>query len=141
MLQTSTWVSATNSTSDESKADRAPGLKTGWTFSANLFGAIVGFAVIKFFSATFAANFPILGGNFGPKENNIVQTTATAAGGLSSIFISAIPAMYQLNLLSEDPKSDYWRIVSFTAICAYFGFFFATPCTCGTPHGLLWPYS
>lgn len=49
------------------------GLKTGWTFTANLFGAIVGFAVIKFFSKTFAKGFPILGGDFGPRENNIVQ--------------------------------------------------------------------
>ncbi|KZF20443.1 OPT superfamily oligopeptide transporter [Xylona heveae TC161] len=103
------------------------GLKTGWTFSANLFGAILGFAVIKFCSNTFAKNFPILGGDFGPKENNIIQTSATAAGGLSSIFISALPALYQLNLMSDDPKKDYWRIVSFTTVCAYFGFFFATP--------------
>ncbi|KAI9755230.1 MAG: Cu-binding protein [Chaenotheca gracillima] len=103
------------------------GLKTGWTFSANLFGAILGFAVIKFFSTTFAENFPILGGKFGPKENNIVQTSATAAGGLSSIFVSAIPALYQLGLMSDNPADDYWRIVSFTAVCAYFGFFFATP--------------
>ncbi|KAI9814903.1 MAG: hypothetical protein M1832_005631 [Thelocarpon impressellum] len=103
------------------------GLKTGWTFSANLFGAILGFAVIKFFSRTFAENFPILGGKFGPKENNIIQTTATAAGGLSNIFVGAIPAMYQLKLLNEDPIKDFWRIVSFTAVCAYFGFFFATP--------------
>ena len=86
----------------------------------------MGFAVIKFFSVTFAENFPILGGKFGPKENNIIQTTATAAGGLGGIFVSAIPALYQLDLLTE-PSNDFWRIVSFTAVCAYFGFFFATP--------------
>ncbi|KAH0536448.1 hypothetical protein FGG08_006688 [Glutinoglossum americanum] len=108
------------------------GLKTGWTFSANLFGAILGFAVIKFFSKAFAESFPILGGKFGPKENNIVQTTATAAGGLSNMFVSAIPALYQLGLLSKNPKDDFWRIVSFTAVCAYFGFFFATPPTAMT---------
>jgi uncharacterized oligopeptide transporter (OPT) family protein len=32
-----------------------------------------------------------------------------------------------LDLLSDEPKKDFWRIVSFTAVCAYFGFFFATP--------------
>lgn len=103
------------------------GLKTGWTFTANLFGAIVGFAVIKFFSKTFAENFPILGGRFGPRENNIVQTAAMASGGLSSVFVSALPAMYQLNLMSKNPKDDYWKIVSLTAVGGYFGFFFATP--------------
>jgi OPT family oligopeptide transporter len=102
------------------------GLKTGWTFSANLFGAIVGFAVIKACSRTFAENFPILGGDFGPRENNIVQTAATAAGGMSSVFISAFPALYQLNLL-DTPSADFWRIVGLTAVGGYFGFFFATP--------------
>ncbi|KAF9632569.1 Oligopeptide transporter OPT superfamily [Lasiodiplodia theobromae] len=103
------------------------GLKTGWTFAANLFGAILGFAVIKFFSVTFAENFPILGGGFGPKENNIIQTAATASGGLSNVFVSAYPALYQLNLMSEKPSSDFWKIVSLTAVGGYFGFFFATP--------------
>lgn len=102
------------------------GLKTGWTFTANLFGAIIGFAVIKFFSRTFAENFPILGGSFGVRENNIVQTAATAAGGLSSVFVSAYPALYQLGLL-KDPSKDYWSITSLTIVGGYFGFFFATP--------------
>ncbi|KAF2834275.1 oligopeptide transporter [Patellaria atrata CBS 101060] len=102
------------------------GLKSGWTFSANLFGAIVGFAVIKTCSRTFAENFPILGGDFGPRENNIVQTAATAAGGMSNVFVSALPALYQLELMNT-PKADFWRIVSFTAVGGYFGFFFSTP--------------
>ncbi|OCK81683.1 oligopeptide transporter [Lepidopterella palustris CBS 459.81] len=102
------------------------GLKTGWTFTANLFGAIAGFAVVKFFSKTFGENFPILGGSFGPRENNIVQTAAMASGGLSSVFVSAFPALYQLNLL-DTPKADFWKIVSLTAVSGYFGFFFATP--------------
>ncbi|ORY00460.1 oligopeptide transporter [Clohesyomyces aquaticus] len=102
------------------------GLKTGWTFTANLFGAIAGFAVVKFISKAVPESFPILGGNFGPRENNIVQTAAMASGGLSSVFVSAFPAMYQLNLL-DTPKTDYWKIVSLTAVAGYFGFFFATP--------------
>jgi uncharacterized oligopeptide transporter (OPT) family protein len=88
--------------------------------------AIAGFAVLKFFSTTFAENFPILGGSFGPKENNIVQTAAMASGGLSNVFVSAYPALYQLKLL-DTPKNDFWRIVSLTAVGGYFGFFFATP--------------
>jgi uncharacterized oligopeptide transporter (OPT) family protein len=68
-----------------------------------------------------------IGGPFGPRENNIIQTAATASGGMSNVFVSALPALYQLNLL-ENPKADYWRIVSLTAVGGYFGFFFATPC-------------
>lgn len=92
-----------------------------------MFGSIFGFAFLKFCSKTFAANFPILGGEFGPKENVIVQTTATAAGGFGGIFVSAIPAMYQLDLLSEDPVDDFARLLTFTIVCAYYGLFFATP--------------
>ena len=88
--------------------------------------AIAGFAVVKFLSKTFGENFPVLGGSFGPRENNIVQTAAMASGGLSSVFISAFPALYQLNLL-DTPKNDFWKIVSLTVVGGYFGFFFATP--------------
>ncbi|KAF2867123.1 oligopeptide transporter [Massariosphaeria phaeospora] len=102
------------------------GLKTGWTFTANLFGAIAGFAIIKFLSKALPASFPILGGDFGPRENNICQTAAMASGGLSNVFVSAFPAMYQLNLLST-PAGDYMKIVALTAVSGYFGFFFATP--------------
>lgn len=49
-----------------------------------------------------------------------------ASGGLSSVFVSAFPAMYQLNLL-DTPKNDYWKIVSLTVVSGYFGYFFATP--------------
>jgi len=102
------------------------GLKTGWTFSANLFGAIVGFSVLKFFARVLPQKFPILGGDFGPRENNIVQTAATAAGGLSSVFISGIPALYYLNLLGT-PQGDFHRLIPLTIVGGYFGFAFSTP--------------
>ncbi|KAI5845939.1 OPT oligopeptide transporter protein-domain-containing protein [Tricharina praecox] len=102
------------------------GLRTGWTFPANLFGTIFGFAFLKFCSRTFGENFPILGGSFGPKENAIVQTAATAAGGLGGIFVSAIPALYQMDLLG-DPVSDFPRLLTFTIVSAYYGLLFATP--------------
>jgi len=103
------------------------GLKTGWTFTANLFGAIAGFAVVKFISKAVPTTFPLIGGDFGPRENNICQTAAMASGGLSNVFVSAFPAMYQLNLLGAAPKDDYWTIVALAAVSGYFGFFFATP--------------
>jgi hypothetical protein len=52
-----------------------------------------------------------------------------ASGGLSNVFISAFPALYQLKLM-DTPKNDFWRIVSLTAVGGYFGFFFATPRKC-----------
>lgn len=103
------------------------GLKTGWTFGANIFGAIVGFAVLKAFAtAPMLKHLPIIGGDFGPRENSIVSTAAMAAGGMSGVFVSAWPALYQLGLLNN-PQEDYWRMVTLTAVGGYFGLFFATP--------------
>lgn len=109
------------------------GLKTGWTFSANLFGAIVGFSVLKFFAKVLPQGFPILGGDFGPRENNIVQTSATAAGGLSSVFISGIPALYYLGLLGT-PQGDFSRLIPLTIVGGYFGFAFSTRKTPESQH-------
>ncbi|KAL1583310.1 hypothetical protein WHR41_08046 [Cladosporium halotolerans] len=103
------------------------GLKTGWTFGASLFGAIIGFAVLKSLAKALPENFPIFGGSFGPRENNIVQTAATAAGGLSNVFISGIPALYTLNLMSDDPQKDFARLICLTIVGGYFGFAFSTP--------------
>lgn len=55
-----------------------------------------------------------------------MQTTATAAGGMSNVFVSAFPAMYQLGLL-DTPQRDLWRITTLTAVGGYFGLLFATP--------------
>jgi uncharacterized oligopeptide transporter (OPT) family protein len=79
-------------------------------------------------SRLLSEDFPLLGGSFGPRENNITQTSAVAAaaGAMSNVFVSAFPALYQLKLLAT-PKEDFWRIVSLTAVSGYFGFFFATP--------------
>ncbi|OAX82925.1 hypothetical protein ACJ72_02713 [Emergomyces africanus] len=96
------------------------GLKAGWTTSANIFGSIVGFAVLRSWTKYTSEN------NFGPHENNIVQTAATAAGGLSNVFVSAIPALYQLQLLSV-PAADFFRIVTLTAIGGYFGLLSIAP--------------
>jgi uncharacterized oligopeptide transporter (OPT) family protein len=77
--------------------------------------------------AKYCNHIPILGGDFGPRENNIVQTIATAAGGMSNVFVSAFPALYQLNLM-ETPGKDFWRMTALTTVGGYFGLFFATPC-------------
>ncbi|BFZ56735.1 hypothetical protein PYCC9005_003783 [Savitreella phatthalungensis] len=99
------------------------GLKTGWTFGASLFGGILGFAILKPLSRVLPPMFG--GGHFSPKENVTVQTAATASGGLGIIFVGAIPAMYQMNLLGESPQHDFWRLFTFSACTAYYGLFFA----------------
>lgn len=96
----------------------------GFTFAASLFGAIFGFGIIKPLSHILPERFG--GGYFGPKENCAVQTAATSAGGLTALFVSAVPAMYQLKLLNN-PKADIGRLFLLTAITAFYGLFFAIP--------------
>ncbi|KAF4547607.1 OPT oligopeptide transporter-like protein 2 [Elsinoe fawcettii] len=102
------------------------GLKTGFTFGSSMFGAIFGYGIVKMFSK-FCGNTPILGGPFGPQENSIIQAAATGAGGLSGLFVAALPAMYQLKLLSYNPIDDIGRIFPLTLVCSFFGLFFVTP--------------
>ena len=102
------------------------GLKTGFGFSATIFGAIFGYGIIKSLSK-WAPGVPILGGSFGPQENVIIQAAATGAGGITGLFVAALPAMYQLDLLSNNPKQDIGRIFTLTIVCSFLGLFFVTP--------------
>ncbi|KAE8333979.1 OPT oligopeptide transporter protein-domain-containing protein [Aspergillus sergii] len=101
------------------------GLKAGWTDSANIFGSIIGFAVLQPLTS-YLTSLGYQSQHFGPQENNIVQTAATAAGGLSNVFVSAIPALYQLGLLTT-PSKDFARLVAITAAGGYFGLLSAAP--------------
>ncbi|KAI4528915.1 OPT oligopeptide transporter protein-domain-containing protein [Schizophyllum commune] len=106
------------------------GLKTGFTFGPQLFGSIFGFAILKPLSMAFPESGilgKIFGGPFGPKENCTVQSAATASGGLGIIMVSAIPAMYRLNLMSENPADDFGKLIALTTSCAFFGVFFVIP--------------
>lgn len=89
-----------------------------------MFGAIFGFAILKPISHVLPERWG--GGYFGPKENCTVQTAATSAGGLTALFVAAVPAMYQLGLLST-PSHDIGRLFLLTAITAFYGLFFAIP--------------
>lgn len=109
------------------------GLKTGFVFSANIFGAIFGFGVARFLSQALG-HVPVLGngGVFGPSENNMIQATASGADGLSGFFVAAVPAMYRLSLLS-DPEGgnpvlrDFGKLTLLTLVCAMFGLCWAVP--------------
>jgi OPT family oligopeptide transporter len=102
------------------------GLKTGFTFSANMFGAIFGYGVLKLLSK---AKVPIIGGLFGPQENSIVQAAATGAGGTGGIFVAAIPAMYRLGVMGEghSPQDDIGAIFTITLVTSFIGIFYVTP--------------
>ncbi len=110
------------------------GLKTGFTFSANLFGAIFGYGIITVL-CKFLPNTPILGMPFGPQENSIIQAAATGAGGIAGPFVAGFPAMYRLGLWQQpgqsqqdqSPSHDFGSIIAITVICALFGLFAAIP--------------
>ncbi|KAK4129842.1 OPT superfamily oligopeptide transporter [Parathielavia appendiculata] len=104
------------------------GLKTGFTFSANMFGAIFGYGVLKLLEKS-GRNLPIIGGIFGPQENSIVQAAATGAGGTGGIFVAAIPAMYRLGVMGEgrSPKDDIGAIFTITLVASFIGIFYVTP--------------
>ncbi|KAI0754239.1 oligopeptide transporter [Daedaleopsis nitida] len=106
------------------------GLKTGFTFGPQLFGSIFGYAIIKPLSKALPETGLIgrlFGGPFGPKENCTVQSAATAAGGIGILFVSAVPAMYSLNLLSATPSQDIGKLIALTACAGFFGIFFVIP--------------
>lgn len=97
------------------------GLKIGWTFGAALWGSIFGFLALKSLSR-------VTGSIFGPKENVVCQSAATSAGGLSSGFVTAIPAMYRMGLMgNHKPEDDVTTLLLWTISAAFFGMFFAIP--------------
>lgn len=102
------------------------GLKTGFFFPATMFGAIFGYGALLFLTKSFSS-IPFLGMEFGPQENSIVQAAATGAGGLAGLFVAGLPAMYKLGLLSNNPASDFGRLLTITFVCAFFGLFAAVP--------------
>ncbi|KAI0355848.1 oligopeptide transporter [Trametes cingulata] len=106
------------------------GLKTGFTFGPQLFGAIFGFAIIKPLSKALPETGIIgrlFGGPFGPKENCTVQSAATAAGGIGILFVTAVPALYRLNLMSALPKQDVGKLIALTVCAGFYGVFFVIP--------------
>ncbi|KAF9934535.1 hypothetical protein FBU30_001676 [Linnemannia zychae] len=97
------------------------GLKIGWTFGASLWGAIFGFIILKPLAR-------LMGDSFGPRENATCQAAATTAGGLSTGFVTAIPAMYRMGLMGDStPKDDILTLFLWTISAAFFGMFFAVP--------------
>jgi uncharacterized oligopeptide transporter (OPT) family protein len=47
--------------------------------------------------------------------------------GTGILFVSAIPAMYSMGLLSDKPSQDIGKLIALTASAAFFGVFFVIP--------------
>lgn len=65
--------------------------------------------------------------DFGPKENVVVQSAATASGGLGILFVSGFPAMYQIGLLGALPSDDVGKLIGYMLAVAFYGMSFAIP--------------
>ncbi|OQN95161.1 hypothetical protein B0A48_18785 [Cryoendolithus antarcticus] len=83
------------------------GLKTGFTFSASMFGAIFGFGITKALSKT---KIPLLRGEFDRQENSIIQASVTSAGGLSGLFPSGDGVRMHLEF-NTSPKVGFDTLV------------------------------
>ncbi|CAI0649288.1 unnamed protein product [Colletotrichum noveboracense] len=60
-------------------------------------------------------------GDFGPHENNIIQAAALGCIGIGFMFMSGVPAMYQLHLLGPTPQSDFGRMICFALVAGFWG--------------------
>ncbi|KAM5349266.1 hypothetical protein ACJ41O_005773 [Fusarium nematophilum] len=99
------------------------GLKTGFGADATLFSAIFGYGICKLLEKS---KIPYLSAPFGPHEN-IIQATSLGCIGIGFMFISGVPAMYQLKLLGDNVQSDYGRMLCFTLVAGFWGLGFAVP--------------
>ncbi|RSL84696.1 hypothetical protein CDV31_016675 [Fusarium ambrosium] len=99
------------------------GLKAGIGNDANMFATLLGYVALLAFQRM---ALPLLGGSFGPRDHNIIQTVATSTGGLSVLFFSAIPAMYQLGLLTN-LREGFGKLVAVSGSAAFFGSAMSVP--------------
>ncbi|KAI8184818.1 hypothetical protein K4K51_012226 [Colletotrichum sp. SAR 10_75] len=100
------------------------GLMTGFGADATLFASIFGYAICK---ALEKSKIPFLSGDFGPHENNIIQAAALGCIGIGFMFMSGVPAMYQLHLLGPTPQSDFGRMICFALVAGFWGLGFTVP--------------
>ncbi|KAG7040313.1 hypothetical protein JMJ77_0001489 [Colletotrichum scovillei] len=105
------------------------GHMTGLGADATLFAAIFGYAICKALERSkvrhivlmlinkyalapnSAMQIAFLSGGFCPHENNIMKAAALGSIGIGFLFMSGVPAMYQLHLLGSTPESDYGKLI------------------------------
>lgn len=98
------------------------GLQIGWSFSASIISAVLGFAIW----ATLTSAFNLR--PMGVLETNITQTTGSAAGAMASAagLLAPIPA---LAMLDGDNALvlQWWELMLWALAVGFLGVFFAVP--------------
>jgi uncharacterized oligopeptide transporter (OPT) family protein len=89
-----------------------------------MFAAFLGYPISQ---ALIRASVPFLSGGFGPQEHSIIQTIAMATGGLSTLFITSVPAMFQSNFFPDEVSHSYGKLAALTASAGLFGSVMAVP--------------
>jgi uncharacterized oligopeptide transporter (OPT) family protein len=96
------------------------GMKTGWNVGVTITACILAYAL---FSAA-ARLFPALARReFTILENNMMSSAASAAGAMSTIFASSIPALY----LATGQTVGWLELAAWAAAIAFLGVFMAIP--------------
>jgi len=94
------------------------GLKTGFGEGGSIIAAILGLVIFK----AMAANYTVL-------ENNITQTTGSAAGSIGNI-VNVVPAFVVIAAAGNIPgfkPMTWWQILLFVFSTSLLGVFFAIP--------------
>lgn len=100
------------------------GFKTGFNIFSGIFSAIMSFIIFKNFPRKLSRLF---GNNcFGPKENAIAQSVTVAVSAPCIIYTSAIPAVYHLNIFSENLFENLWKFMALVVCASFYGLFIGT---------------
>jgi uncharacterized oligopeptide transporter (OPT) family protein len=97
------------------------GMKTGWGLGVTITACVLAFALFSSLQAV----FPRLAKNhFTILENNMMSSTASAAGYMSSsIFVSAVPALY----LATGKSIGWFELSLWAGAVSFLGVFMAIP--------------
>jgi len=96
------------------------GFKTGWSVGVTITACILAYALFstaaRFFPALARRELTIL-------ENNMMSSVASAAGAMSTIFVTAIPALY----LATGQTVGWLELAAWAAAVSLLGVFMAIP--------------
>ncbi|KAG0706282.1 OPT oligopeptide transporter protein-domain-containing protein [Suillus ampliporus] len=100
------------------------GLKTGFSFGAGLFGAMLGFAILKTLSKTAPTS---LGGLFRAQRKQRLSIGCYVSRKHRIDLHLGFPCCISARTVESHPKDDVGRLITFTLCCAFFGLSFTQP--------------